>query len=610
MLPIGNRTGSVKFLNLRTNKIVTRNEFKILPIPPYVITAMNELALRDGRKQTTKTTVHFGPHTSDGPGPVLIAPPGFYAEVTPDAYADMPVDPNPPQRPVDALADDDLPPLHAVPLSAPANQSDIGVYDDAATVEVPLYQNADALGVRREEYVEQDDIAGNDFANDNVPTTAGTAASQVLDMSLPPPEGAQNTTPPANANKVMDYFRRGVVGLDSAMVTGITAQAWSTNSGTMTNTAEEEYALKITVKEALRTRGAEAEKVIMQELGQMMERRVWTAVKLRDLSIREKMDIIRSRMFLKMKVYPDGKPDKLKARLVASGNQQDRTLFYDDLSAPTVSTSAVLTILSVAAHERRKVAVVDIGGAFLNADMDTGILVHMRLDATMAGLLCRLDSRYKDFMDSRGCIVVRLDKALYGCVESTALWYDNLSQSMQNLGYECNEYEPCVFNRLDERGTQCTATVHVDDLFISSRSPSMIEHLCEGLKTRYGDITRKDGPVVSYLGMTFDLSCPGEARLTMHGYVQEVLKSSGVIGTAKTPATDGLIELRETSPKLTTSQSKWFHRHVTRIAYLAKRAKPERLPAVAFLSTRVTCCDEENVDKLIKLLKYRTEAWY
>jgi Reverse transcriptase (RNA-dependent DNA polymerase) len=471
MLPTGNRIGSVKFLNLRTNKIVTRDEFKILPIPPYIITAMNELALRDGRKLTTKTTVHFGPHTSDGP--VLIA--------------------NPPQRPVDALTDDDLPPLHAVPLSAATaatdNQFAIGVYDDAATVEVPLNKNADALGVRRKEYVKQDGIAENDFADGNVATTARTAANQVPDMSLPPPEGAQNTTQTANATKVMDYFRRGVVGLDSAMVTGTTAQAWSTDSGTMTRTSEEEYALKITVKEALRTRGAEAEKLIMQVLEQMMERRVWTAVKLRDLSIREKMDIIRSSMFLKMKVYPDGKPDKLKARLVAGGNQQDRTL-YDDLSAPTVSTSAVLTILSVAAHERRKVAVVDIGGAFLNANMDTGILVHMRLDATMSGLLCRLDPRYKDFMDSRGCIVVRLDKALYGCVESAALWYDNLSKSMQNLGYECNEYEPCVFNRLDERGTQCTATVHVDDLFISSRSPSMIEHLCEGLKTRYGDITR------------------------------------------------------------------------------------------------------------------------
>ena len=102
----------------------------------------------------------------------------------------------------------------------------------------------------------------------------------------------------------------------------------------------------------------------------------------------------------------------------------------------------MLTIHSVAAHERRKVAVVDIGGAFLNADMDTGILVHMRLDATMSGLLCRLDQAYKEYMDTRGCIMVRLDKALYGCVESAALWYDNLSQSMQNHGYKSNKYEP------------------------------------------------------------------------------------------------------------------------------------------------------------------------
>jgi hypothetical protein len=98
----------------------------------------------------------------------------------------------------------------------------------------------------------------------------------------------------------------------------------------MTQVATEECALNISVKEALRTRGADAEKVIMQELGQMMERRVWTAVKLVDLST--------------MKVYPDGKPDKLKARLVAGGNQQDKTL-YDDLSLPAVSTSAVLTTL-------------------------------------------------------------------------------------------------------------------------------------------------------------------------------------------------------------------------------------------------------------------------
>jgi hypothetical protein len=94
----------------------------------------------------------------------------------------------------------------------------------------------------------------------------------------------------------------------------------------------------------------------------------------------------------------------------------------------------------------------------------------------------------------------------------------------------------------------------------------------------------------------------------MRGYVEEVLNSSGVIGKAKTPATDGLFELRETAPKLAASQAKWFHRHVARVAYVAKREKPECLPAVAFLSTRVTCCDEDDMDKLIRLLKYLRES--
>ena len=38
-------------------------------------------------------------------------------------------------------------------------------------------------------------------------------------------------------------------------------------------------------------------------------------------------------------------------------------------------------------------------------------------------------------------------------------------------------------------------------------------------------------------------------------------------------------------------EDKWFHTHVAKILYLAKRVKPECLTAVAFLSTRVTKSD-------------------
>ena len=93
----------------------------------------------------------------------------------------------------------------------------------------------------------------------------------------------------------------------------------------------------------------------------MITKKVWTPVDGRSLTAEQRNGVIRSSMFLKEKFFATGEFEKLKARLVAGGDQQDKDL-YDDLSAPTVSTSSVFTILSIAAHENRSAAVVDIGG--------------------------------------------------------------------------------------------------------------------------------------------------------------------------------------------------------------------------------------------------------
>ena len=62
-----------------------------------------------------------------------------------------------------------------------------------------------------------------------------------------------------------------------------------------------------------------------------------------------------------------------------------------------------------------------------------------------------------------------------------------------------------MYNRT-EGGVQCTVAFHVDDLIITSENKSMIDDLCKGLKSEYGEITRRDGPLLNYLGMSFDLS--------------------------------------------------------------------------------------------------------
>lgn len=50
----------------------------------------------------------------------------------------------------------------------------------------------------------------------------------------------------------------------------------------------------------------------------------------------------------------------------------------------------------------------DITGAYLNADRNTGITVYMWLDKTMSMMMCKIDKEYSEYMDNEGCIGSRV----------------------------------------------------------------------------------------------------------------------------------------------------------------------------------------------------------
>jgi Reverse transcriptase (RNA-dependent DNA polymerase) len=414
------------------------------------------------------------------------------------------------------------------------------------------------------------------------------------------------TTPPSptplmrNKGDVLQYFRTALT-VSTAKQSG--ADAVIAMLEERKASTEVLSSANISVRDALRTKGDEAKRVILKELKQMMDRKVFRPVRRSLLTEHERRSTIRSSIFLKAKYHPDGTFDKLKARLVAGGDQQDKSL-YHDLSSATVSTSAVFTLAAVAAQKGRHVAVVDIGGAFLNADMGKDVPVHMRLDKTMSEFLTSLDPSYRTFVDDRGGVAVKLKKALHECVESSGLWYENLRATLTNLGYKRNELDVCVFNKTNKKNVQCTVCVHVDDLMIMCKSKSMINDLKEGLTKRYGEISLKHGPIINYLGMALDYSHAGQVEVTMSGYTDELLKSSGIPSAARTPGTDGLFEVRDTALPVPEEVRVWFHKHVAMILYLAKPARPELLTAVSFLATRVTKCDADDVEKLIRLIRY------
>jgi hypothetical protein len=163
---------------------------------------------------------------------------------------------------------------------------------------------------------------------------------------------------------------------------------------------DKDYAFTMSVEAALRERGEEARPVIMAELQQMMDKKVWHGVIASGLTTSQRRAIVRSSMFLKDKYLASGAFDRFKARLVAGGNMQDKEL-YENLSSPTAATKSVMTVAAIAASEGRTVFVIDIG-----------VVVHMRLDKVMTAMLIQIDPSCSQYVDENGTMVVGLDKAL------------------------------------------------------------------------------------------------------------------------------------------------------------------------------------------------------
>ena len=363
---------------------------------------------------------------------------------------------------------------------------------------------------------------------------------------------------------------------------------------------ERRYGFHITVNKALNKLGRTALFSMLEEMIQFHAKNVGTPIRKRDLSFKQLKSVIRSSMFLKEKYLSTGEFEKLKARIVAGGHMQDRAL-YDDVTSPTVSTPAVFIAIAIAAKEKRKVATVDIGGAYLNAEMGHHN-VYMSLDPLLAALLGEIDAKYYEFVNDDGTIIVKLNKALYGCIQSSKLWYEHLCGTLENMGFVRNPMDKCVFNKVID-GKQCTICVHVDDLLITCELEEVIDSIYGRLRERYREVKLVRGPKVSYLGMTLDFSEPGKAKCTMEGYIQDLLRASGVTGKVNTPALDSLFEIHE-SPLLTDVFREEFHSLVAKLLYLAKRVRPDLLVSVSFLSTRVLKPTSQDQSKLDRVLKY------
>ena len=170
-------------------------------------------------------------------------------------------------------------------------------------------------------------------------------------------------------------------------------------------------AMYITAKRAMREDPVQTEPAIIKELQNLIDKTVLRGVHLHQLTPDQRRRILRSQMNVNKKVTPssDGTErtlDKVKARLVAGGNGQDRNHYSrSETSSPTASTSGLAITLMLAAATDCHCVTADIGCAYLNAAMpkeDPGKLVFIRISPHFASMLVKVDPKMHPLLCTDG----------------------------------------------------------------------------------------------------------------------------------------------------------------------------------------------------------------
>ena len=356
------------------------------------------------------------------------------------------------------------------------------------------------------------------------------------------------------------------------------------------------------IRRGLKLFGSQGISAVKAELQQLHDLKVMEP---KPLTTDQKREALGYLMFLKRK-----RSGKIKARGCADGWPQRAYIPQEDARAPTVSTEAVFMTAVIDAIENRTVAVVDIPGAFMQADMDPG--VYMRIDGAMAELLMEIDhDMYQPHLvmeKGKQVIYVELLKALYGTLRAARLFWETLSGKLQEWGFTLNAYDSCVANKYVD-GQQCTITWHVDDLKIAHVDEQVVRSIIQKIQDTFGqhsELSMHIGKRHNYLGMILDFTTPGILKIDMSDYIQVILQDTpaNLRGTSMVPAAKHFFTTRPDAPKISPQEQEIFHHLTMQLMYLSQRGRPNIRTAMAFLSSRVANPDQDDYMKLGKVIKY------
>ena len=334
----------------------------------------------------------------------------------------------------------------------------------------------------------------------------------------------------------------------------------------------------------------------------------------------------RNKKVIRQKWVYKRKPDRYKARLVAKGFMQS-PWDIGETYAPVTRLSTVRTLLAIAAGRPDwDLRHLDISTAFINATLKEEVYMecpdgygactdvvcgHIQsLDKKPTCEKCKLAK-----IDTKGEIIIKLKKAIYGLKQSPRDWYDTIVSWLTRptkeggQGFSQSPHDPCLISKIEHEAPgllkknaavrplliskkvadkEMWIALYVDDLLMAGHS-ELIEPFVKDISKEY--VIRDLGVPEVFLGCEIHRSKDRKSiEIKCKKYIESMTKKFGLLEMAKqkpcrTPLDpQAKLTIEDQSPKGSTVDPTLYRGYVGSVLYAAQTCRPDIAYAVKELS--------------------------
>jgi len=198
-------------------------------------------------------------------------------------------------------------------------------------------------------------------------------------------------------------------------------------------------------------------------------------------------------------------------------------------------------------------------------------------------------------------VVLKLNKSIYGQVDSPKLFYEQLCKGMDAPGFEPSKADPCLFIHQEHK---IMVLNHCDDQIWLSPDNNLIEEYVGKLKDLGYDLTLEpDGDIFAFLGINFK-RIGKEIVLTQTGLINKVNNFTGM-DQASTKPTPAACKPLGTDSNGEPFDEEWsYPAAVGMLLYISSNSRPNIQFAVHQVARFSHCPKKSHAQAIKRIFRY------